>query len=77
MSQRKLIEKAHAEYLDHLTNAWKVTDRRMVVAAARLLEKLRAGPWQPRWDIAPELSAVTRAATRFQEVAASLLPASG
>jgi hypothetical protein len=22
-SQRKLIEKAHAEYLDHLTNAWK------------------------------------------------------
>jgi hypothetical protein len=22
-SQRKLIEEAHAEYLDHLTNAWK------------------------------------------------------
>ena len=22
-SQRKLVEEAHAEYLDHLTNAWK------------------------------------------------------
>jgi hypothetical protein len=43
----------------------------------RLLEKPSRRPWQPRWDIAPELTAVTRPATRFQEVAASLLPASG
>ena len=45
--------------------------------ADRLLEKLRADHGSRAGNIAPDLTAVTRATTRFQEVATSLSPASG